>query len=188
MEIELIKKADTKRIGKKIIYFEEMDSTQDYAKEVAKEDNVDGTIVITDMQTKGKGTKGRSWYTSKEANITMSVIIKQNLNISNLEGITVKIAECMKKAIKKLYDVKLTIKEPNDLLLNNKKVSGILTESSIVGSKVKYLIIGIGFNVNEENFDKETITIATSLKKEFNKNFPREEIVIRFIEELELLF
>lgn len=188
MEVELIKRANTKRIGKRIIYFEKLESTQDYAKKIAKEDNLDGTIVITDMQTRGKGTKQRSWYTNKNTNITMSIIIKKNLNLSNLQGITVKIAECMKKTIKKLYNIDITIKEPNDLLLNNKKISGILTESSIIGEKIEYLIIGIGFNVNEENFNEEIKDIATSLKKELKKDFSREEIIIRFIEELELLF
>ena len=122
MELEIIKKAKTKRIGKDIIYFEEIDSTQDYAKEIAKKDCVDGTIVITDMQTKGKGTKGRSWYTTKESNIIMSIILNKDLQISILEGITVKIAECMKNTIKDLYDIELMIKEPNDLMLNNKKL------------------------------------------------------------------
>ena len=188
MELEIIKKANTKKIGKDIIYFEEIDSTQDYAKSIARKDKVNGTIIITDMQTKGKGTKQRSWYTNRGSNITMSIIIKENLNISNLQGITVKIAECMKNAIKTLYNIELTIKEPNDLMLNNKKVSGILTESSIIGNKVEYLIIGIGLNVNEENFNEEIKYIATSLKKELKKQFSREEIIAKFIEELEKLF
>ena len=188
MKLEIIKNAKTKRIGKDIIYFEEIESTQDYAKEVAKKDCVDGTIVITDMQTKGRGTKGRSWYTNKGSNIIMSIILKENLNVSNLQGITVKIAECMKNAIKNLYNIELKIKEPNDLMLKNKKISGILTESSIIGNKIEYLIIGIGFNVNEEKFNEEISNIATSLKKEFNKTFSREEIIVKFIEELEKIF
>ena len=188
MELEIIKNAKTKRIGKDIIYFEEIESTQDYAKEVAKKDCIDGTIVITDMQTKGKGTKGRSWYTTKGSNIIMSIILEDNLNISNLQGITIKIAECMKNAIKNLYNIELIIKEPNDLILNNKKISGILTQSSIIGDKVEYLVIGIGFNVNEENFNEEISNIATSLKKEFNKQFSREKIIVKFIEELEKIF
>lgn len=188
MELEIIKKAKTKRIGKEIIYYKEIDSTQDYAKKTAKKDYTDGTIIIADNQTKGKGTKGRKWYTSKESNIIMSIILKEKLNIYNLQGITLKIAECMKESIKSLYNIELTIKEPNDLMLNNKKISGILTESSIIGSKVEYLVIGIGFNVNQNIFDKEIENIATSLKKEFKKNFSREEIIVEFIEKLEKIF
>ena len=153
MNVEKIKNANTIFIGKEIIYKEQMNSTQDVAKEIVKQKCTNGTIIITDNQTNGKGTKGRSWVTDKEKNITMTIIINENIEISKLDKITLKIAEVIKDSIYKLYNYKLTIKAPNDLLLNNKKICGILTQTSIISNKVNYILIGIGFNVNQENFE-----------------------------------
>ena len=91
----------------------------------------------------------------------------------------------MKNAIKTLYKIDLVIKVPNDLILNGKKICGILTESATYNDKVEYLIIGVGFNVNEVVFTSEIADTATSLKREFGKNFNREEIIAAFIEEME---
>jgi len=153
MNLEKIKNANTKYIGKNIIYKEKMESTQGIAKQFVNE--VNGTIVITDEQLNGQGTKGRKWITSKEKNITMTIILKPDCNVENLEGLTFKIAEGIKKAIEDLYRYELTIKQPNDLLLNGKKICGILTQSSSINNKVNFILIGIGFNVNEETFNVE---------------------------------
>ena len=185
LEIEKIKKAQTNIIGKKIEYFKKIDSTNTYAEKIANNPGESGTLIITDIQTNGIGTKGRRWYTGEANNIAMSIILKPQCKIDNLKGITVKIAKCIKKAVQNLYNIELEIKEPNDLILNNKKICGILTKISTIGEKINYLIIGIGLNVNEEDFNEETIKIATSLKKEFNKEFSREDIIIKIIEILE---
>lgn len=155
MNIEKIKKANTKYLGKEIIYQEEMESTQDLAKKIAKENSKHGTLVITDNQSKGRGTKGRTWVASKGKNITMTLLVKKEWKIEKLEGLTIKIAEAIQGAIQELFSYSLTIKEPNDLLLNGKKICGILTESSTTLSTVNYVLIGIGFNVNEETFEGE---------------------------------
>ena len=185
MEIEKIKKSKTKEIGKKIEYFEQIDSTHKYAKNIASKNKENGKIIIADMQTAGIGTKGRVWHTGKAKNIAMSIILKPQTTIKQLEGLTIKIANCMKKSIYDLYNIDLKIKEPNDLMLNNKKICGILTEISTMGEKINYLIISIGFNVNEDNFSTEIKDIATSLKNEFKRDFKREEIIIKFLENLE---
>lgn len=185
LEIEKIKKAQTNIIGKKIEYFKKIDSTNTYAEKIANNPGESGTLIITDIQTNGIGTKGRRWYTGEANNIAMSIILKPQCKIDKLKGITVKIAKCIKKAVQNLYNIELEIKEPNDLILNNKKICGILTKISTIGEKINYLIIGIGLNVNEEDFNEETIKIATSLKKEFNKDFSREDIIIKIIEILE---
>lgn len=185
LKIEKIKKAQTNIIGKKIEYFKKIDSTNTYAEKIANNPGESGTLIITDIQTNGIGTKGRRWYTGEANNIAMSIILKPQCKIDKLKGITVKIAKCIKKAVQNLYNIELEIKEPNDLILNNKKICGILTKISTIGEKINYLIIGIGLNVNEEDFNEETIKIATSLKKEFNKDFSREDIIIKIIEILE---
>lgn len=185
MNLEKIKTAQTIYLGKEIIYKEEIESTQELAKQLVKNNIKNGTLVITNNQIKGKGTKGRIWEATKGKNITMTIILKPNLKIEKLEGLTLKIAQAIKEAIEELYGYELVIKIPNDLLLNGKKICGILTQTASIGNKVNYILIGIGFDVNEENFNKELQNIATSLKKEYQKEFEREEIIVKIIEKIE---
>ncbi len=167
----------------KIKYFETIDSTHKYIKEHAS-DLEDRTIAIADNQESGIGTHGRTWYTGDANNIAMSMLIKPNCDIDKLNNITIEIAKSIQGAIKEKYNINLEIKYPNDLLLNNKKICGILTEIRSISKEVTHLIISVGFNVNEVNFDSETEKIATSLKKEFKKNFNREEIILKIVEKI----
>lgn len=184
MEIEKIKTAKTKNIGKKIEYYETIDSTHKYAK--SNIENIDnGSIIIAEKQTEGIGTKGRTWHTGKERNIAITIIQKPNKKVKELNNLTVDIAKAVQKAIQELYNIELTIKEPNDLLLKQKKICGILTEVSSIGENINYILISIGFNVNEEEFPIEIEDIVTSLKKEYDREFTREDIIIKFIENIE---
>ena len=115
----------------------------------------------------------------------MTIILKPNKKVVELEGLTVNIAKAIKKAIFELYNIELNIKEPNDLLLNKKKICGILTEVNSIGEKINYLLISIGFDVNETEFPQELEDIVTSLKKEYKKEFSREEIIVQIIKNIE---
>jgi BirA family biotin operon repressor/biotin-[acetyl-CoA-carboxylase] ligase len=184
VNIEKIKSAKTKFIGKELEYFDEIDSTQAEAKRnVEKYKN--GTVIIADMQTAGRGTHGRVWHT-KTDNIAMTIILKPEINISKLEGFTVAIAEKIQQAIKELYGIELEIKLPNDLLLNGKKICGILTEVVTIKEIVKEIFIGIGFNVNEKEFSSDISDIATSLYKETKQVYCREDIICKILENIEL--
>lgn len=185
MDIKNIEMAKTTYLGKEVIYFKEIKSTQEFVKNKIQKGFENGTIVITDYQTQGIGTKGRKWYTSKGSNITMTMVIYPNCEIQQLEGLTLQIAETIVETIEELYQITLQIKEPNDLLLKGKKIGGILTQVSTYQNKVQYIIIGIGFNVNELNFSEEISSIATSLQLEYKREFSREEIIILFIEKFE---
>ncbi len=182
MNIEEIKKAKTKVLGKNIIYYKEIGSTQDEAKKLINTKINNGTIVLADSQTKGRGTKENIWYTGSGKNIAMTLIIFPKCNIQELDGLTKLIAECIVTTISDLYNYELTIKFPNDVFLNGKKIAGILTESSTSKDQVNHILIGIGFNVNEDKFNLNTVNIATSLKREYNKDFSREKIIKRFLE------
>ncbi len=188
MNLEQIKNAKTKYLGKNIIYFPKMPSTQEYAKKTVDTNIPNGTLIITDYQTNGKGTKDRKWLTTNEENITMTFIVHPNKEISKLEGITIKIANAIQKAIFELYGYVLDIKEPNDLLLNGKKIVGILTQAITISQKVTHIYVGIGLNVNQEKFPTELENIATSLKKEYNISFEREEIIVKILEKIEEIF
>lgn len=185
MDIEKIKNSKNKVIGKKIEYYKEINSTHKYAKKIAIKNENNGKIIIAEKQTDGIGTKGRVWYTGEEKNIAMTIILNPKCGIDKLDGLTIKIAQIMKKTIDELYGYELKIKEPNDLMLNNKKICGILTKINTMAGKINYLLISLGFNVNEDIFSEETKNIATSLKREYKKDFSREDIIINFIEKLE---
>ena len=164
--------------------YEEIESTHKYIKENYKK-YPSKTVIVAEKQTNGIGTKGRTWFTGSEKNIAMSILYKPNCKPQDLDGLTIKIAEIIQNKIKQLCNIKLKIKEPNDLMLNNKKICGILTEINTIGDEINYLIISIGFNVNEMDFPKELEKIATSLKKETNKEFNKEGLIQQFITSLE---
>ena len=164
--------------------YEQIESTHKYLKENYKKYTTK-TVIIANKQISGIGTKGSSWFTGNNENIAMSILYKPECEIADLNGLTLKSAEIIKEGIKDLYDVNLEIKEPNDLMLNNKKICGILTEINTIGNKINYLIISIGFNVNEINFPKELENIATSLKKEFNRQFEKERLIQKIIKDFE---
>ena len=176
MNIEKIEK-ETKQ---KINYYKEIKSTHLQAKEIQ---NKGEAVLIAEVQTAGIGTKGRKWHTGENKNIAMTIVKHPKCKISELEGLTIKIAEDIKEVIKEMYGYELQIKIPNDLMLNNKKICGILTEVHTQGEKIEYLLISIGFNVNETEFG-EFNDIATSLKKEYQKEFNREKIIINIINKI----
>ena len=177
MNIEKIEK----NINQKIEYYEKIESTHIYAKKIEKQGD---NILIAEEQTGGIGTKERSWHSGKNKNIAITIIKHPKCKVNELEGLTTKIAEVIVEAIYELYGIKLEIKIPNDLLLNGKKICGILTEIHTMSEKIEYMLISFGFNVNEEDFNPEIEKIATSLKKEFNKEFNREEIIIQIIKKI----
>ena len=180
MENELKNFLKTKIIGKKIFFFEEIDSTQEYAKKLAQKNIENGSIVLTQYQSNGVGTHGRKWYSEKNSNISFTIILYPKCSIQKLNNLTKDIAKCIVEAIYKTYKVNTTIKDPNDIILNGKKIGGILTQIITNGENIKYLLIGIGINVNGVNFPEELEKIATSLKKEYNIEFSKEKIIAEF--------
>ena len=168
----------------KIEKFKQITSTHTYLKENNSQ-YTENTVILAEEQTGGIGTKGRNWHTGSNKNIAMSMLFRPQKNVKNLEGLTIEIAKRIQKIMEQKYNIKLTIKEPNDLMLNGKKICGILTESNTIGNKINYVIISIGFNVNENEFPKELENIATSLYKETGKEFDKEKIIKIFIKSLE---
>lgn len=179
-------KLNTKFIGKNVEHFKRIDSTQSEIWRRIKNNNIkNGTIIMADIQTLGKGTHGRKWYTDEENNIAFSLFIEANCTIDKLEGMTTEIAEILVNIIENLYCIHLQIKHPNDIMCNEKKIGGILTETKLNGEKVKYIVIGIGINTNQEKFDNEISKIATSIKKEFGIEVDCEKIISEFCNQFE---
>ena len=148
------------------IHYEKIDSTQ---KEVWR--RIEKSIIISaDIQTDGIGTHGRTWYTTQKGNIAFSIGLELNKSINKLNNLTIEIAEIILEVFENLYQIKLQIKHPNDIMINNQKVGGILTETKLQGEIVKYLVIGIGINTNNEE-------ISTSIKKEFGIEIDNSKVI-----------
>lgn len=131
------------------------------------------------------GTHGRKWHTDENKNIAFSFLIKADCNIDRLKGLTIEIAEVLVGIFKDLYNIELNIKSPNDIFVNEKKVGGILTESKSQGNIVKYIIVGIGMNLNQIEFDEDIKDIATSIKKEFGIEVDRYKVISEFCNVME---
>ena len=181
-----LKKLKTNFLGRNIIYYKEIDSTQCEIWRLIKNRNIlNGTLVISEIQTKGKGTHGRIWHTDEKGDIAFSFFVQMDCNITKLEGITIEIAKIINEIIEEQYNIKLEIKEPNDIVYKNKKIGGILTETKVVSENVKYLVIGIGINTKKQHFSKDIENIATSIKKEFNIDINTEEFISEFCNRFE---
>ena len=175
------RKLKTKYLGQKIIYYNQLDSTQKEIWRRIENDNIEnGNIIVAQIQTDGIGTHGRRWYTSEQNNIAFSIYLKIEKPVENIKTITLELAKTFVEVFENLYEIEIEIKTPNDLIINNKKIGGILTQSKLQGEIVKYLVIGIGINTNQENVNQETTNIATSVKKETKIEINNENIIIEF--------
>lgn len=180
-----LKNLQTKYLARKCEYFETIDSTQSeiYRRINSKIEN--GETVIANLQTNGNGTHGRKWYTDEGGSIAFSMYIETNCNIKKLDGITIEIAKIILEIFKEKYNIELSIKEPNDIVYNSKKIGGILTESKMRGEIVKYLVVGIGINTNKTKFNNEIKNIATSIKNEFNIEVDNFDFITEFCNRFE---
>ena len=145
-----------------IIYLDEVDSTNNYARLMADKINSD-FLVVADMQTLGKGRMGRSWSSPTGVGIFMSLCIKPEMAVEKASMITLVTAVSIYDAIEELYPINATIKWPNDIVINSKKISGILTEMSSDMDGIKYIISGMGINVNNKEFPDDIKDMASSL-------------------------
>ena len=178
-------KLKTKYMGKELHYFDEVNSTNEKANELAA--NVEeGTVIIAKKQKKGIGRFGREWISPK-GGIYVSVILKPKISPIDAPKITLITGIAVAKVIRKLgLDAKL--KWPNDVLIQGKKVGGILTSMSTKDGKVDYIIVGIGINANIHIsiFPKELQESATSLKEEFKKEVLMEKVIEDILHEVEI--
>lgn len=170
-------------IGQNIEYFESIDSTNTYASKIADKSS-EGTVVIADEQTSGKGRIGRSWF-SKDG-IYFSVILKPEIELVKISFLTQLAGAALLQALKNI-GVEAKIKWPNDIILNGKKIAGILTEMSAEIDRIFYVIVGIGINLYNQEFDYEIREKATSLLKE-GYNIDREKLLQEFFKEFEKMY
>ncbi|MBI5182783.1 MAG: biotin--[acetyl-CoA-carboxylase] ligase [Nitrospinae bacterium] len=174
-------------IGSKIHLFEDVESTNDIAKRFALEGREEGTVIISDSQSRGKGRDGHSWLSPKGMGIYLSVILKPNISPTDVSQLTIVAGVATAQAIQDVSHISISIKLPNDLMIRGKKLGGILLETSSTGNTLNYVIIGIGINVNTDvsSFPQEVRSIATSIKEEKGVSLKRIRLIQRLLERLD---
>lgn len=178
----------TERYGRSIKVFDIVESTQLIAHEMARDGAEDGTVIIAEEQTSGRGRMARPWESAQGKGIWMTVIIRPNIPPHMAAPFTLVAAVAVTKAIKEI-STKLVpeIKWPNDLLIDGKKCTGILTEMQSEPDRVQALLVGIGINVNhqQEDFSEDIHDIATSLSMEAGEMIPRAQLIAKILYYLE---
>ena len=179
-------KLDTEFIGRNFIYCEEVDSTNSVLFDKSNKFNQNGTVLLAEKQTKGKGRKDRVWYSARDQNLTFSILLnsKKYLSVNpNLINFGTSLAIAL--SIENLYQLRVNLKWPNDVLLNGKKAAGILLETSSRGNKLEKIVIGIGLNVNQTFFQGSFNIPPTSIKAELNQVIERERTLAEILNNFE---
>jgi len=181
---EILSQLDTEEMGKHIYYYKQIESTNNEARLLAEQGAVHGSLVLTGQQTAGKGRCGRSWASPKDEGIAMSLLLKPQILPLSASMLTLVKALAVTDAI---YQAGLscTIKWPNDIIIGNKKVCGILTEMSADMDRINYVVIGIGINVNTRSFPKELTQTATSMSIEGGSFYNRALLIKNIMEAFE---
>lgn len=187
MKIKILDELKTAWAGRTCLCFDTLGSTNDYGKALAKTEHVHGTLIVADTQTAGKGRRGRVWQSPKGSTISMSLCLEPKLSTDRVAGLTLVMALAAAEAIYEAADVKPQIKWPNDIVLNGKKICGILTEMCFQNDHYA-VVIGVGVNVNTDSFPEEIREIATSLKLETGREISREKLIAAIMKYFEAYY
>lgn len=184
-EQELISICKTQWLGRQFYCYEEISSTNTEAKRLADEGAEHGTVVIAEIQTQGRGRRGRQWTSHKGEGIWFSLILKPQIPPDRTSALTLVTALAVVRAIRRVTGLNPLIKWPNDVVLSGKKVCGILTELSTQVDYVNHIVVGIGINVKHQEFPAEFAGRATTLETEQAAPFLRAELLEAVLEEFE---
>jgi BirA family biotin operon repressor/biotin-[acetyl-CoA-carboxylase] ligase len=177
----------TKIIGRDLRVFEQTTSTNDVVEKLARDDVKEGVVVFAEAQTKGRGRLGRQWASPARQGLWFSVLLRPDLRPQMATRLTVASATALRRAIHLQTGLSPDIKWPNDILIGGKKVAGILTELNAELDRVRYLILGIGVDVNlaAQEFPAELRKTATSLRIETGRPVSRAELAVHILRELD---
>ena len=182
---ELVSIRKTKWVGTEICYFDVTDSTNTQAKSLGEGDAPNGTLVVAGKQESGRGRRGRSFESPAGTGIFMTLLLRPEIEPQNASMLTLVSALAVAKGIEHMVDLPVQIKWPNDIVINGKKVCGILTEMSAQMDYVNYIVIGIGINVGNEEFPEEIKDVATSIYLESGKHINRAMLIEKIWEVFE---
>ena len=177
----------TSRLGKTIYHFYSVDSTNEFAlRLLAHGRNVpDGTLVLAESQTAGRGRLGRSWYSEPESGLYLSLVLRPDVSPGFAPLFTLACAVALQKAVARQTGLSADIKWPNDLLVEGKKIAGILAEIQADLDRIHVLVVGVGLNVNHASLPEEIADRATSLRQISGHKHSRIEILLEFLEQFE---
>lgn len=185
---ELMSRMTTDWAGRKVYYRRETESTNEDAKYLAEEGKDHGSLVVAECQTGGKGRRGRQWESPKGTSISMSLLLRPEFAPNKASMITLLMALSVADVLSKLTELDVKIKWPNDVLINKKKVCGILTEMDTEPDCIHYVVVGVGINVNVNAFPEEIADVATSLMIEKGDRYGRADIIVAIMEYFEYYY
>ncbi len=171
----------TETFGRNMEYFDEIDSTNNYCKQQAEMGAEHGFLVVADRQVSGRGRRGRVWETPSGISIAMSLLLRPDIATECASMITLVAALSVAHAIRNVSGLDAKIKWPNDIVINGKKVCGILTEMSVEFSAINYVVVGIGINVNNASFPEELADMATSIYLEKHEMVSRSKLIAEIL-------
>lgn len=180
-KIEIESCLDTAWIGKNIIFHKETGSTNIDAKLLAEQGEEEGTVVVADMQTEGRGRRGRGWVSPAGKDIYMTILLRPQCGPEKASALTLVMAIAVLEALEEVISQPCGIKWPNDIVINNKKVCGILTEMSAEIDGIHYVVIGSGINVNQSQLAEDIRDKATSLYIESGEKINRSKLTARVL-------
>jgi BirA family biotin operon repressor/biotin-[acetyl-CoA-carboxylase] ligase len=171
--------------GKHIYHFFKTDSTNRVALELGHAGEPEGAVVLAEEQTAGRGRAGRVWHSDRAVGIYVTVLLRPRLAPVQAPLLTIMAGLSARSAVQAVTGMTVDLKWPNDLLLNGKKTGGILTEMHAEPGQIRFVIVGIGLNVNQEKFPSALADTATSLRVETGKSQSRMELLVRLLREFE---
>ncbi|MCD5406832.1 MAG: biotin--[acetyl-CoA-carboxylase] ligase [Desulfotomaculum sp.] len=180
----------TKCLGQQVIHYHQENSTNEAAKKLARQGAEQGTVVVAEQQSSGKGRMGRHWHSAAGADVLFSIILYPEISLAEIPQISMLAVVAIAKAVEKVCAVQAGIKWPNDLLVNGQKLCGVLVEMAAEADRVRYVVLGIGINVNSLplQWPEEIRSKTTSLRAECGQEVSRVKLIQAVLEALELLY
>lgn len=184
-ELKSLLTGKTRWAGQEIYYYPDTDSTNIRAKEMGEKGAPHGTLVVAGQQSKGRGRRGRGWESPPGCSIYMSILLRPEFLPSKAPMLTLIMAYSVAKALRACTGMEVKIKWPNDIVLNGKKLVGILTEMSTEIDYINHVVIGVGVNVNMASFSEEIAKTATSLRIETGEIIKRGALIVEMMKHFE---
>jgi len=187
---ELLPKLNTRSFGRNLRLFDVVGSTQDELRALAEQGAPEGTVVIAEQQTSGRGRMGRAWVSPAGKGVWMSLLLRPSVPLPLTPQLTLLAAVALSRAITRLVPLTIGIKWPNDLLVDGRKISGILLESAAEDERLRYVVVGLGIsaNLDVEDYPEELLERAISLKMASGQPVSRSELIAAVLEQFEQLY
>lgn len=182
---ELESRIGTRWAGRPVLYYDELPSTNLQAKLAAEEGASQGTLIVADMQTAGRGRRGKGWSSPRGVNVYFTLLLKPDYDTDLTSMVTLVMGLAVAEGIRRTCGVRAEIKWPNDVVADGKKICGILAEMSVEREYIHYVVIGVGINVGKQEFPPEIAQSATSLWQECGRSVSRSQLTANVMQAFE---